>query len=377
MAMSTQQSKIVQSLLRLSVGIIAIVAVSSILLIADRGARYRTDAPQPGRLPQVALVQHASIEPLDSGVQGLLDALAQRGYEPDRSMDLTSYNAQGDFATANTIAKAVVGDDFDLIITSSTLSMQTVAAANRLRPAPKNHLFGIVTNPFEAGVGANRDYPLQHPPYLAGVGSNSPVRELFEITLKLQPALRNIGLVWNPAEASSEASTLLAREVVKDLGLELMEGNAENSSSAGEVTNSLLSRGIDVLWLSTDVTTTTAQAVMIKAATQAGIPVISSMPSAADHGALIALGASYYTVGFEQGQMAADILEGRDPATIPIINWSPAVLRLNLSALDRMRQTWVIPADLRARAEAIFDTNGVTNQDVPAPKVPNALVWNR
>ena len=361
MAMSTQQSKIVQSLLRLSVGIIAIVAVSSILLIADRGARYRTDAPQPGRLPQVALVQHASIEPLDSGVQGLLDALAQRGYEPDRSMDLTSYNAQGDFATANTIAKAVVGDDFDLIITSSTLSMQTVAAAN----------------PFEAGVGANRDYPLQHPPYLAGVGSNSPVRELFEITLKLQPALRNIGLVWNPAEASSEASTLLAREVVKDLGLELMEGNAENSSSAGEVTNSLLSRGIDVLWLSTDVTTTTAQAVMIKAATQAGIPVISSMPSAADHGALIALGASYYTVGFEQGQMAADILEGRDPATIPIINWSPAVLRLNLSALDRMRQTWVIPADLRARAEAIFDTNGVTNQDVPAPKVPNALVWNR
>jgi putative ABC transport system substrate-binding protein len=139
----------------------------------------------------------------------------------------------------------------------------------------------------------------------------------------------------------------------------------------------LLSRGIDVLWLSTDVTTTTAQAVMIKAATQAGIPVIASMPSAADDGALIALGASYYTVGFEQGQMAADILQGRDPATIPIINWTPAVLRLNLTALDRMRQAWVIPPDVRARAQTIFDANGVTNQDVPAPEAPKALGWNR
>jgi ABC-type uncharacterized transport system substrate-binding protein len=375
--MSTQQSQIGQSLARLSVGIIAIVAVSSILLVADRGARYRADAPQPGRLPQVALVQHASIEPLDNGVKGILDALAQRGYEPGRSMNLTSYNAQGDFATANTIAKAVVGDDLDLIITSSTISLQTVAAANRLRPVPKKHLFGIVTNPFDAGVGANREYPLQHPPYLAGLGSNSPVRELFELSLKLQPSLRTIGLVWNPAEASSEASTLLAREVVKDLGLELLEGNAENSGGAGEVVKSLLSRGIDVLWLSTDVTTTTAQAVMIKAATQAGIPVIASMPSAADDGALIALGASYYTVGFEQGQMAADILQGRDPATIPIINWTPAVLRLNLTALDRMRQAWVIPPDVRARAQTIFDANGVTNQDVPAPEAPKALGGNR
>ena len=304
-------------------------------------------------------------------------ALAQRGYETDRNINITKYNAQGDFATANTIAKAVVGDDLDLIITISTISMQTVAAANRLQPEPKRHLFGIVTNPFDAGVGANRDHPLEHPPYLAGLGSNSPIRELFEVAVSLQPSIHTIGLVWNPAEASSEASTLLAREVVKDLGLELLEGNAENSSTAGEVTQSLLSRGIDVLWLSTDVTTATAQDVMIRAANQAGIPVISSMPSGADHGAQLALGSSYYTVGYEQGQMAADLLEGRDIATIPIINWTPALLRLNLTGLDRLRQPMTIPKAVRERAQVIFDANGQTNQDVPAPEVPEQLRWNR
>jgi ABC-type uncharacterized transport system substrate-binding protein len=375
--MSTQQNKLGQSLVRLSVGFIIIAAVSAVLLIADLGSRHRPDASRADRIPQVALVQHASIDPLDQGVQGILDGLAQRGYEPGRSIKINSYNAQGDFATANTIAKAVVADDLDLLLTASTISMQTVAAANRQRPNPKKHLFGIVTNPFEAGVGANRERPLEHPAYLAGVGSNPPVRELFELALQLQPTLRTIGLVWNPTEASSEASTLLAREVVKDLGIELLEGNAENSGVAGEVAKSLLSRGIDALWLSTDVTTTTAQGVMIKAATQAGIPVIASMPASVDYGAVLALGSSYYAVGFEQGQMAADILEGRDPATIPIINWSPAVLRLNVTGLDGLREPWVIPAEVRRRAQSIIDADGLTNQDVPVPETPEQLRWNR
>jgi len=375
--MSTQKHKLGQSLVRLSVGVIIIAAVSGILLVADRGSRHRVDAPILDRIPRVALIQHASIDPLDQGVQGILDGLAQRGYLPGHSIKIDSYNAQGDFATANTIAKAVVADDVDLLLTASTISMQTVAAANRQLPNPKDHLFGIVTNPFEAGVGANREQPLEHPAYLAGVGSNPPVRELFELALELQPALRTIGLVWNPTEANSEASTLLAREVAEDLGLELLEGNAENSSAAGEVAKSLLSRGIDALWLSTDVTTTTAQGVMIKAAAQAGIPVMASTPTAADYGALLSLGSSYYTVGFEQGLMAADILEGRDPATIPIINWSPAMLRLNVTALEGLRVPWVIPVELRRRAQSIIDADGLTSQDVPVPGPPEQLRWIR
>ena len=101
------------------------------------------------------------------------------------------------------------------------------------------------------------------------------------------------------------------------------------------------------------------------------------MPTAADHGALLALGSSYYMVGLEQGQMAADVLQGRDLATIPIINWTPAVLRLNLNGLDRLQQLWTIPADVRLRAQTIFDANGVTKQDTPLAEVPEQLRWNR
>jgi putative ABC transport system substrate-binding protein len=116
---------------------------------------------------------------------------------------------------------------------------------------------------------------------------------------------------------------------------------------------------------------------MIKAAAQAGIPVMASTPTAADYGALLSLGSSYYTVGFEQGLMAADILEGRDPATIPIINWSPAMLRLNVTALEGLRVPWVIPVELRRRAQSIIDADGLTSQDVPVPGPPEQLRWIR
>ena len=107
--MSTQQNKLGQALVRLSVGFIIIAAVSAVLLLADLGSRLSPTESRVDRIPKVALVQHASIDPLDQGVQGILDGLAQRGYEPGRSIKINSYNAQGDFATANTIAKAVVG----------------------------------------------------------------------------------------------------------------------------------------------------------------------------------------------------------------------------------------------------------------------------
>jgi putative ABC transport system substrate-binding protein len=364
---------------RLSVGVVAILATSAILLWADRDSRNSADAPDSHatRVPRVALVQHASIEPLDDGVRGILDALEQRGYADGEGIALSRYNAQGDFATANTIAKAVVGDNLDLIITVSTLSMQTVASANRLLAAPRRHLFGITTNPFDAGIGVNRENPLDHPAHLAGVGSNPPIRELFELVKRIQPSVRAIGLVWNPAEANSEAATLLAREVVRDLGLTLVEGNAESSTAAGEVTRSVLARGVDLLWLSTDVTTTAAQDVMISAAKQAGVPVVSSLPASAEHGALIGLGSSYYDVGVEQGQMAADILEGRDPETIPVLNWTPSVLYLNLTALNGLRASWTIPNDVTAMARIVIGDTGRFEQDVPVPAAPPELQWIR
>src|SRR5207302_1942366 len=95
---------------RLSLGIGLIVAASSVLLVSDL-RRPGADGSYP---PRIAILQHASTPVLDDGVQGMLDGLAERGYRNDDTAVIQTYNAQGDLATANAIAREITDGRFDL-----------------------------------------------------------------------------------------------------------------------------------------------------------------------------------------------------------------------------------------------------------------------
>jgi len=364
----------------LAFGLVAIMAAAAVLLLSDLDARKGAEkhtARSADAGPRVALVQLSSIEPLDDGVRGILAALAARGFVEGPGFELSQYNAQGDLTVANAIAAQVTSADLDLIITASTASLQTVANANRGRTKPTKHIFGITTDPYGAGVEISREDHLDHPPYMAGLGSLAPIRELFELLQSINPDARRVGLVWNPTESNSEASTRTARTVAAELGMELVEGNAESSTVAGEVAQAILARGVDVLWISPDATVFSAASLLIEAAHRAGVPVVSSLPGLVKLGSLLDLGANYEDIGYVQGLLAADVLEGRDPATIPVENWMPINLHLNLTALEGLSSGWRIGPEIVARAALIKDADGVRQQTLPKPEPPPALRWDR
>ncbi len=135
---------------------------------------------------QVAIVQHASTPVLDEGVKGMIEGLAESGFSDGGRISLRTYNAQGDLATGNAIARQVTTGEFDLVLTSSTPSMQAVANANRA--GRTRHVFGLVADPFSAGVGLDASRPLQHPPHMIGLGSFLPVDEAFALARRGLPA---------------------------------------------------------------------------------------------------------------------------------------------------------------------------------------------
>src|SRR5207237_7628127 len=142
--------------------------------------------------------------------------------------------------------------------------MQTVANANR---AGKTiHVFGAVADPFSAGVGLVRETPLSHPRHFVGIGTFMPVSKSFELARKLFPGLKTVGVVWNPAESNSRAYTLKARETAKELGIELLEATVDNSSGVSEAASSLVSRGVQALWIGGDGTVMVAVDSVVTAA---------------------------------------------------------------------------------------------------------------
>jgi ABC-type uncharacterized transport system substrate-binding protein len=338
---------------RLSLGIVLIVAAAGVLLVSD--------VRSAGSKPRIAILQHASTPVLDDGVRGMLDGLAQNGYQDGATAIITQYNAQGDMATANAIAREIVEGRFDLVLTSSTPSMQAVANANKAGRTV--HVFGLVADPYVTGVaGLDPANPLAHPRHLVGYGLLLPVVDAFRIARRMFPGLQSVGVAWNPAEANSAMFVGKARTVCQELGLTLLEAQVENSAGVREAINSLIGRGAQSIWIGGDIAVSSAVDTVVTAVRQARIPVFSIMPGSPERGTIFDLGLDFYEAGRLSGELAARILHGEDPATIPIrdaVNMVPRRLLINQKALKGLKDPWQAPDDLLRTADTWVDDSGV------------------
>lgn len=355
---------------RLSLGFGLILLASVILLISDRHQR----TPGAQRIPRVAIFQCASVSVVDDSVQGIKESLAAAGYVHGKNIDLRQFNAENDMATANAIAKQIIEGQFDFVLTVTTVCLQVVANANKA--GKTTHIFGVVTDPFVAGVGLNRANPLEHPRHLVGFGTFQPVEETFRLAKKLHPGLEAVGLVWNTAEASSEACTRKARNIAPELGIKLLEANVDNSAGVLEAAAAVTGRGAQALWVGCDLTVNVALESMVAAARKARIPVFTNSPPSIKQGALFDLGANFHEVGKKLGELAVKVIGGADPASIPIENIVPLTLTANKMALKDLREPWTLPQEILARADTFIDENGVhAKAPMAVPKPPEGRIF--
>lgn len=336
-----------QTLKRTVPGLLLIVAAAAVLLLLDR------PTGQSGQMPVIALFQHNSRPVLDESIAGVLQGLEAGGAIQNRDFRVQRFNADGDLPTANTIAKQIAEGNYRMVITASTPSLQAMASANRAGKV--THIFCTVTDPFGAGVGISAQ---GHPKHLAGIGTFQPVREAFRLARRMNPNLKRVGVVWCPSETCSTACLKEARDECAKLGIALEEAPVENTAGVGEAAAALTSRRVEALWIGGDNVVEACTPAVVKAAADAHIPVFANAPGHADSGSLFGLGADYIEVGKLAGRMAAEVLRGRDPATIEIKNQVPQKLAINLKTLATLGSGWSIPPDLRKTAAYIIDASG-------------------
>src|SRR5262249_38852155 len=172
-------------------GLVLIAAAAAVLLATD----VRRSGPTA--TPRIGILQHASIPVLDDSVRGITDGLSANGYRNGETARISLFNAQGEAATANTIARELTGGVFDLVIPSSTPSLE--AGANASKAARTNHVFGMVPDPSACGVVLDPANPPGHPRHLVGQGIFFPVSEIFATARQMLPNLKTVGVAWDPA----------------------------------------------------------------------------------------------------------------------------------------------------------------------------------
>ena len=260
--------------------------------------------------------------------RGLMEELEKSGILKEKNISIDHLNAQNEFSMAQSIAQDMVRKKYDYIITISTPSLQVTANANKTIP----HVFGAVTDPYRMGVAKSQK---DHIPNITGVATFQPVASSIKMMRAVFPKAKRIGIIWNPAEACSEACTYKAREAAKQNGFELIEANVTSTGEVVDALNSLFGKKIDIFLTSGDNTVVMALDTIADILRQHKIPYFTNAPSDVERGAFLSIGADYDEVGKETARTAIRVIRGEAPAVIPINNYVPEKMFVNMALANQ------------------------------------------
>jgi putative tryptophan/tyrosine transport system permease protein len=280
----------------------------------------------PGK--RLALVAFSDSKILELTAEGVMDELKKSGTLQKYNVTVDAKNAHNDYGTAQAIVQDIVQQKYDYIVTVSSLALQVTANANKKIP----HIFGAVTDPYRMGVAKSSG---DHIPNITGVATFQPVESTLKAMRAIFPRAKTVGLVWNPAEANSEACTLKAREAAKKYGFELVERTVSSPDEVKDAVSALINKGIDLFFTSGDNTLILALATVADVLKERKIPYFTNDPSDIGRGAFFSIGADYFEVGVETARMAERVIRGEATANIPIKEFVPEKVGVNTDLAKR------------------------------------------
>jgi putative ABC transport system substrate-binding protein len=288
------------------------------------------------------IIEHPA---LDAAKKGFIDGLAEEGLVEGDDLKFESQSAQGDMATAQSIAQKFVSEKVDMILAIATPTAQAAAKATTEIPI----LITAVTDPVAAELVEAIDRPGTN---VTGTSDLTPVAKQLELLKQLVPAAQRVGIVYNAGETNSVVQVDLAKQAASSLGIEIVEATASSTSGVYEAAQSLVGR-VDAIYVPTDNTVVSALESVIKVAEERAIPLIVGEEDGVRRGALATVGIDYYALGKQTAKMAVKVLkEGAKPSEMPIEYQEDVRLVVNLKAAEKMGVT--VPETLIQQAYEVI-----------------------
>jgi len=300
--------------------------------------------PEEGQTYSIGVTQIVSHPALDACVEGFKEALAEKGYEEGVNVTFDVQNAQGDMATATTIAQKFAGEGLDLVLAVATPTSQAMVKADSETPI----VFSAVTDPIGAGLLSNGDAPEAN---VTGVSDMLPVEPHLELIKRVVPDAQTVGLLYNAGEANSVFLVDAEKAAAAGMGLATVEATVSNSSEVKAAAESLVGR-CDVISVLTDNTVVSGLESVVMVCRENDIPLISGDIDSVERGAAAAYAFDYFDHGKQAGYMAAEILAGTAIVDLPIQFAENLVLSVNEASAAEMGLT--LPEDLVAEATEKF-----------------------
>ncbi len=237
---------------------------------------------------------HSALDNAREGFKSVVDAWAK---ENGKTVKYNEQNANGDPANEMTIAESMAASSPDLMLGIATSSARALANATGKIPV----LFTAVTAPSEENLLRDN---------VTGTSDMNPVADQVALISDLVPGITKIGFLYNSSENNSRIQFELAKAKAADLGVELVEYTASQSSDIQTVVESIPS-DVKAVYIPTDNLMAENMQIICSILAPRGVPVVPGESGMCEDGEGTAtLGIDYYELGKQTGKMAISILSG-------------------------------------------------------------------
>ena len=287
----------------------------------------------------VQVVQHPA---LDDANKGFLAALNDRGLSD--KIEIDQQNAQGDQSNLRSIANRFVSGKYALIGAISTPAAQAMANATADIPI----ICTAVTNYETARLMNSEAAPDGN---VTGTSDRGPTEKEVALIREIQPDAKAIGIIYNSSEINSVIQARHLQEICEPLGITVKELTVNSINDIQQVAESFAGN-VDVIYVPTDNVVASSIPTLMSVANANKIPVYGAEVGHVENGVLASESISYYDIGYQAGEMAADILEGKKTVKdLPVETAEKSKLYINRQEMELLGIT--IPQSVLDRAEMI------------------------
>ncbi len=284
------------------------------------------------------IVEHPALDALRQGVK---DELSAQGL----TVHYHDHIAQGNIATANLIAKQILGEQPDVVVGIATPTAQACAQAIKNIPI----VFAAVTDPVGAGLVQSLEKPGGN---ITGTTDMSPIGQQLELILKFLPKLKTIGVIYNSGEVNSITLVRVLKEEASKKGITVEEATVSNSAGVFQAAKSLIGR-VEAVYIPTDNTVVSAFEAITQIGYQAKLPIFAADTDSVSRGAVAALAVDYYKMGRQTGEMVSRIFKSANPAEMPVETLREFQIHLNPGSAAKMGLD--VPEELLKKADKIIE----------------------
>lgn len=292
----------------------------------------------------VGIVQLVEHEALDAANKGFVEGLASKGYKEGQNIAFDKQNAQADQSNLQNIAHRFVNNKVDLICAIATPAAQTVANVTSDIPIVAT----AVTDYKMAKLVKDNDKPGTN---VTGTTDMNPVADQLDLLVKLVPNAKTIGVIYCSSEVNSQLQVEILKKAAAAKGITVKEATVSTVNDIQQAAHSLVG-SVQAIYVPTDNVLASAIPTLISVTDEAKLPVICGEGAHVRAGGLATLGVDYYKLGFQAGEMAADILSGKaKPAEMAIQAQKKFKPVINMKSAAKIGLT--VPEELLKDAEVI------------------------